>query len=493
MTSRSPNPLLQLLRFGFRSRLEYAQAIATGWNRALAILAVINVVLVGFNATYIHWRSSYLAQIPELVAFYDPVRGISAHPDTQRYLGTVDRLQEVLDAGADLRSPEISERLADLRSQSQQIIIENPFAISGQTEAYGKLQQQIRDRLNQQSSRVAWDEFWSAAYLEQETPDRAFTFFDSKLRPLLAANFTREIGADGGFVDQFSWIDTSFIALFAIDLLLQALYSARNTPDVSLIDALLRRWYDLFLVLPLYRWLRVIPMTVRLQHAGLLDLRRVIAQITYVPAAQLADRLSSFVLVRLINQVKEDIEEGKLVGAIVNPQANYVRVGAADKVERAIDITLQLALVRILPQLQPDVAGLLRYNLHGSIGDSALYRSLSGIPGIAAMPQDAIDSLANTLAQATCQGLAEAYQDEDGRVLFEEFSDNFKRVLRDELRDELVQQDLEQALVEILEEIKLNYVKGVPDRDPEETLSEADRLLMAETLANPAATDSSEL
>jgi len=456
------------------------------------VLAAINFVLVIFNTTYVHWRATYLDRVPQLVSFYDPIRSISAHPTTQRYLASVDRLAEALDRGTDLRDSEIDRRLADLREQSDRLVLENPFAISDRMQEYGKLDRRLRDRLDSPSSRAAWQTFWTVDYLDRETPDAALAWFDAQIRPLLAANFTREIQPDGNFLDYFWRIDASFIIIFAIDILLRAVHNTRTREELNFFDAILRRWYDLLLLSPMYRWLRIVPTLTRLQQAELLDLRRPLAQITHAPAAQAANRLSSFVLLQIVDRTKADIREGKPIDAFIAPQDNYVRIGAADKVDRTIDLALQLALVRILPRLEPDVTRLLQHNLEGTVQESSLYRSLASIPGIQGMPSEAISGVANTLAQATCQGLAEAYQDEDGRLLFETFSENFKQALRDELSNSEVRASLERAMVEILEEIELNYIKGVSQQDPEETLSEVDRIMMAEAAANASIADSDD-
>ncbi|MGD1902535.1 MAG: hypothetical protein ACFB9N_09880 [Geitlerinemataceae cyanobacterium] len=480
MTHRSLPDRTEVLRARLRPKLGYVGALVRGWDRAIALLAALNFVLVVFNTTYIHWRATYLDRVPQLVSFYDPIRSISAHPTTLRYLASVDRLRDALDRGENLRDPAIEQRLENLRAQSEQLVLENPFAISDRMQEHGKLDRRLRDRLYLQSSREAWQTFWTANYLEQETPEAALAWFDAQLRPLLAANFTREIQPNGDFLDYFWRIDISFMWIFAVDILLRAIHITRTREELNFFDALLRRWYDLLLICPVYRWLRIVPTLARLQQANLVDFRRAVAQITHAPAAQLANRVSSFALLQIVDRTKEDIRAGKPIDAFIAPQDNYVRIGAADKVDRTIDLALQLALVRILPRLEPDITSLLKHNLEGTVQESGLYRSVANIPGMQGMPSEAIAGFATTLAQATCQGLADAYQDEDGRVLFETFSENFKEALRDELRDERVRAELEQAMVEILEEIELNYIKGVSEQDPEETLSEVDRIMMAE-------------
>ncbi|MGB3636596.1 MAG: hypothetical protein WBA39_03255, partial [Rivularia sp. (in: cyanobacteria)] len=62
------------------------------WKNFIAVVAVINLVLVLFNFSYIPLRDVYLKHIPAITA-YDSVKSIEPHPVTQRYLNTVDILE----------------------------------------------------------------------------------------------------------------------------------------------------------------------------------------------------------------------------------------------------------------------------------------------------------------------------------------------------------------------------------------------------------------
>ena len=61
------------------------------------------------------------------------------------------------------------------------------------------------------------------------------------------------------------------------------------------------------MLIPFWRWLRVIPVTVRLHKSGLFNLERILAQITHEPAAYISHRASTFLIVRLLNQSQDTI------------------------------------------------------------------------------------------------------------------------------------------------------------------------------------------
>ena len=65
------------------------------WSNLIAVIAVINLVLVLFDFSYIPLRDIYLKHIP-VITVYDAVKSIAPHPVTQRYLNTVDLLEKHL-------------------------------------------------------------------------------------------------------------------------------------------------------------------------------------------------------------------------------------------------------------------------------------------------------------------------------------------------------------------------------------------------------------
>jgi hypothetical protein len=58
-----------------------------------------------------------------------------------------------------------------------------------------------------------------------------------------------------------------FQSVFALDILLRMVRLRRRFPGLSWRDALLRRWIDLPLLLPFWRWLRLVPVVERLSQA----------------------------------------------------------------------------------------------------------------------------------------------------------------------------------------------------------------------------------
>ena len=240
-------------------------------------------------------------------------------------------------------------------------------------------------------------------------------------------------------------------------------------------DAILRYWYDALMLIPVWRWLRILPVTVRIHKSGLFNMERILAQITHEPAAYLSHRASMFLIVRLLNQSQEAINNGAIADFLSSSNEG-VKVGEPDKINAIIDQLIGLTIYKVLPEVQPDLENLLRHSLKGALKESDAYQTIRAIPGIANLPQEAISQLADYLAQATYDVLINSYSDTEGKVIFDRLSDNFSHTLRQQLQDEATQTEIKVLLSDLLEEWKLNYVKTSHQRNPEETLAEATKI-----------------
>lgn len=282
----------------------------------------------------------------------------------------------------------------------------------------------------------------------------------------------------GGF-----WqIDRYFMAFFVLEYLRTTWTLSRQQPTLTWPQAILRRWYNALLLIPFWRWLRVIPAGVHIHRSGLANLEAVITHITHEPIAYLADRVSMFMLVRLVNQTQDAVKQGDAARMLLQSDA-YIHVGGSDTLDAIADRLLQLTLGQVVPQLQPELETLLHQSLANTIKQSDIYKVLGQVPGLSVLPIDITEQLADSLAQSTYQVLVTSYADPTNRQLFEQLTQSFKQVLRQELNDPKTQRELQRLLSDLLEELKLNYIQRSTQRDPEATLHEVNRI--QETLAEP--------
>ena len=450
-------------------------------SRIIALIALINLILVSFNLSYLPLRDIYFSHTPWLTKVYDPVKGVEPHPDTEAYLNTSDRLIAKIEP--DKQTADLDdELLASLRRQSVFLIEENPFLASNKLGTFAKLKHRMEYRLQTRSAKTAFNRFWSREYLTQNDVTQELAFFNDKIKPLLEVNYYRSIDANGMYIDRFWRIDIWFVIFFGIEYLVRTFVVARNRENLSWFDVLLRYWYDALMCLPLWRWLRIIPVTVRLHKSKLFNLEGILTQITHEPAAYISNRASMFLIVRLLNQSQEVIASGAIADVLLSSEG--ITVGEADKIDKIVDRLISLTIFRVLPQVQPDLEDLLRYSLKEALQKSDLYQVVRGIPGFNNLPAEAIEQLADYLAQATYDVLNNSYTDTEGKILFNRLSKNFSRTLARHIQNKATQSEIQSLLSDLLEEWKLNYVKNSQRRDPEQTLAEAEQIQAETILSN---------
>ncbi|MBE9043025.1 hypothetical protein IQ255_01150 [Pleurocapsales cyanobacterium LEGE 10410] len=444
------------------------------WQKLLALIALINLVLVLFNLSYLSLRDFYFNNAPILIRIYDPVKAIEPHPDTEAYLDTVARLQQAI-ARSSLTSDSTEQLLASLRQQSIFLIEENPFTASNKLGTFAKLKHRMEYRLQARSTKEAFNRFWSREYLAQADTARELEFFNQKIEPLLKVNYYRHIDANGIESDRFWRIDLFFVIFFALEYFSRTFQIARNQAKLSWWNAMLRYWYDALMLIFIGRWLRIVPVTVRIHKSGLFNLEEILRQITHEPAAYISQRVSTFLIVRLLNQSQEIISDGTLVNVLLSSNEG-IEVGETDKIDKIIDRLISLTIYHVLPQVQPDLENLLRYSLKGALQESDIYQTVEKIPGFTDIPQETIEQLSDYLARATYDVLLDSYTDAQGKIIFNRFSQNFSDTLKQQIQTKATYNEIANLLSDLLEEWKLNYVKNSRQRNPEQTLAEAEQI-----------------
>ena len=443
------------------------------WEKVSAIVALIGLLFSLFNLTYVPLRDMYFRYLPSIVNVYDPMKGITDHPFTTEYLSLVKQLDQSFSPSNPL-TPKSRELLSSLREKSEEMIENNPFLISQKFSTYARLKRLIREHTGKVDAKVGLFQFWSEDNFQNQGKQE-LTYFQASIAPLLEKNFYRNVDEYGRFEDEFWRIDLIFIGFFAIELTARTTIMSYRMTGINWFDALLRRWYDWLLLIPLWRWLRILPVLIRLHTSKVINLERILSQVTHEPAAYLADRVSQYLLVRLVNQTKNSVVEGDAANLLLNPQP-YLKVSDADKIERLTDRFLALTIYKVLPKVQPDLEALLHYSLRGAFLESDFYQNLQQVPGVENIPNQWLENLSNQLARSSVDVLVSSYEDAEGKELFDRLSSDFKDALKLELQNKETLTEIEKLLGELLEEVKINYIKKSEEADPIKTMDEVETL-----------------
>lgn len=446
-------------------------------ERLITIIILLNFFLVIFDLSYINWRDLYFEKAPQIVQQYDPIKGIKPHRETVRYLAQFQQLKSQIDLTG-IQSPEVEESLAQMRQLSDELIEDNPFAIAQRTGHLENIKNQVRDRVHITSAHQAFDTFWSRAYLNTVGWQQELDFFTNNLQPLIETNYYRSINTQGKFIDRFWLIDLPFISFFALEILIRTFFVSRQRPDLNWLEALLRRWYDLFLLLPFWRWLRVIPLTIRLYQAELLNLEPVRKQIKYDFVTNFAEEMTEIVGVRLIDQMQNSIERGDAAEWLLRTgrYRPYVNINNTNEVQEITARLLRMTIYQVIPKVQTDIESLLHYSIENAIKKTQMYQQIQHLPGMNNIPRQVSAKLANDISQSTYTTLTNMLEDP---VVIEKTShliQNFSTALETEVKKQHNLHELKSLFVDLLEEVKINYVKDIAQGGVEESWEEANKL-----------------
>lgn len=452
----------------------------------MAILAAVNLGLVLFDMTYISLRNFYFYYIPTFTKDYDLVKGIEPQRDTERYLNLVAQLREQLELGVQ-NSETINELLQELRDKSEQIIDENPFEIANKSGSLEKIKNRIRDRVLgiEDSAKESFIEFWSQEYLNQKGWVQELEWFDKKIKPLIATNYYRGIGENGLPTDYFGLLELPFTIIFALEFLARTFVISRRHVGVNWIpDAMLWRWYDIFLLIPFWRWLRVITVTIRLNDSNLLDLEPIRVQSSRGFVASFGQELTEVVLLQTINQFQHSIKSGELAKQIFDAQKReYIDLNDINEIEAIASHLIQVTVCSVLPQLKPDIEAILRYNIESFLQEYPTYQQIKKIPGLGNLAEQLAEQLVTEISNLASEGPQNTYDnikiamaDPVGTKLSNQLVKNFTSILREELQKEHTLEELQSLVVALLEEVKVNYIMNMNQEDLDLIVEESRKL-----------------
>jgi hypothetical protein len=485
----------------------------------MAAIATANYLLVLFDLTYIPLRDFWLqgrvqlfvklGQLveqeippdpiviprPPITAGYDWVKGIEPNRETETYLRQVDRLENQI-VGTPLQSPQITGILANLRRQSEEIIDTNPFQMADKTGTLEKMKNLMRQHVfgtNEGSSKEAFKQFWSVENLSGGRYRQELEFFNRKIRPLLVVNYYRPIGENGEPVNNFGLLDFPFFSIFALEFLGRTWFISRRRTGVSWLDAMTWRWYDVFLLIPLLRWLRIIPVVLRLHQAQLIDLHQIQKQASQGFVAGIAEDVTEVVVVNVLNQVQTSIRNGEIAKLLAQgTQRAYIDLNDINETVEILKLLVNLLVYQVMPAIKPDVEALLQYSIEKAIAQTPGYQGARFLPGAEQLGKNLTKQLVDRLYQTVHEGLKNLTQsDPQFDTLLQRLTENLVKSLGSEVQAQQSIDRLEYLLTALIEEVKINYVQRLSEEDVEAILDQTRALRQAAQVQTPTPLKSS--
>jgi hypothetical protein len=441
----------------------------------IALIALANLGLVCFDSSYIRFRDFYFRYLPQLTQRYDWFKGIEPYRDTDEYLAQVDRLETAISQQG-LSRPQVAQALKNLEERSTSMIQEDPFRVANKSGNLEKLKNRMRRHMNVGSAKDSFRAFWSLQHLNEQNWRTELAFFNRNFRPILSANYFRPIDESGDFVDRFWILDIGFVGLFAADLLLRVMW-IRQRHRTSWKDAVLWRWYDLLLLIPAWRIIRVVPVAIRLHQAGLINLQNIQNQVNRNIAENIAGEVTELVLLQSFNVVQGSIKQGalrqwlKASSSLTNP----VMVDANNIDElRVISRRLVEVIQAVLPKAQPDIEVLVRHVVQQAIAQVPLYQTIQVLPGFEQLADEIAKQVTHQAIQTFSGTLTNAINDEITPTLIQQLSHHFLANLQVELSQKQTFGEIETLLVAWIEDLKLTVLQRFEVQSQQQIIKEAE-------------------
>ena len=470
------------------------------WDRGVALWAGVNLALVLFDITYIPLRTFWLQRnltplpqvplvvpltvLPDITPLYDPVKGIEPHRETQAYLEAFRRLDQAL-----LAEPPANATAALRRRQvdlTEAMINENPFAASGNSGTLEKIKNRLRQRAGEDSAKQAAQRLLSDAWLQQHSWEQERRFWQQQVLPLVATSYWRSIDENGRPSDHFWRLDLLlFQSVFAFDILLRMLRLRRRFPGLSWRDALLRRWIDLPLLLPFWRWMRVVPVVERLSQCGLINVEPLRAAVSRAVVSLLALELFEVLALQLVDGTQSLIRSPQWPSRIRSLRSHQSVSGVDD--QQLLDLIRlwgPMLLGKVTPRLAPELQSLLGH---------ALQQQLREVPGGAIVPVGVsrqlavgvVESLLD-LSRSTAERLAR--NDDRQSELIQQAIDRFWEELAAALEQPGTLERSQDLLCALLQQLKLNYLAQMNRAGIDALMDELDELTVPISPPEPPAT-----
>lgn len=447
------------------------------FDRLIAITATVNFGLVLFDLSYIQWRDLYLRYLPQMTRLYDPIKGIEPHRETENYLMMVNQLEEQVTQNG-IQSKQVETKLEEIRRLSNEIIDSNPFAGVNKSGTLEKIKNRMRDHVSEKSAKQAFAKFWNQAELTQKGWNQEISFFNRRIRPLIAINYYRQIGENGEFVNYFWMLDLPFTIIFAIEIIARSFFVKRRHPEFSWLETILWRWYNLLLLIPFWRWIRVVPVVILLDKSNLINLQTIRTQIHRGVVSNFAEELTEIVVVRVINQVQGAIKRGEVMRWLLKQESfrPYIDINDVNEVEALTTIFVQAIVYQVLPKIQPEIIAILRHSIDSALTQTPIYRNMQMLPGLGQMQSQLSEQIATQIATNLYNAIASAVEDPVSAKLSNQLMQRFTDTLGNEMQQKHVTSEVQKLLCDFLEEVKLNYVQRFSPEDLEQILEQTRKM-----------------
>ena len=188
--------------------------------------------------------------------------------------------------------------------------------------------------------------------------------------------------------------------------------------------------------------------------------------------------MTEIVGVRLIDQMQDSIERGDAAEWLLRTgrYQPYININNTNEVQEIANRLLRMTIYQVIPKVQTEIESLLHYSIENAIKKTQMYQQIQHLPGMDTLPRQVSSKLANDISQSTYTTLTNLLEDP---IVIEKSShliQNFSIALETEVKKQHNLQALKSLFVDLLEEVKINYVKDIAQGGVERSWEEANQL-----------------
>lgn len=475
------------------------------WQRFVALWAALNLLWVAVDLTYVPLRTFWLQRtlhpvpllpvalplplVPDITPWMDPLKGIEPHRETEMFIAeflTLDGLMQGQQAGRPLTIPQ-QQALKRQVALTHQLIDTDPFQATVGSGTLEKIKNRLRQRAGRDSAKEAVSALLAPQWLQSHPWKGESRFWRSQVLPFAAQNYWRSVDENGRPTDHAWRYDlVIFQSVFLLDVLFRTIRLRRKLPALRWRDAVLRRWMDLPLFLPFWRWLRVVPVMERLHGVGLVNLEPLRAVISRGVVALLALELFEVLALQILDVVQQQVRSRRWPMRLRGLRSHQTVMEPEEReIVELMRLWAPLLLVQVAPRLAPELQGVLGHALQQSLQRTFVPSPLRQLQPLLDVEQGFSRQVAQGMVESLLdlsRGAGErlGQRDDEQLRLMQHFIDRFWEELALALENGPVLERSQELVCAALERLKRTYLTQISRSGIEGLIDELDLLMNQE-------------
>jgi hypothetical protein len=205
---------------------------------------------------------------------------------------------------------------------------------------------------------------------------------------------------------------------------------------------------------------------IRLNQAQLISLEGIKKQASKGFVNTIADELTEVVVTHVIDRLQDSIRQGEITDFIVNQSLKpYVDLNNTNETAEITKLIANICVHKILPQIRPDVEAILQYSIEKALKQTPGYQGIQLLPGLGSLQANLTEQIVKRVYQSVTDFLTSILEkDQIFEELLEKLIFKLNQSIAQEIQDKQSLAKIESLLVELLQEIKINYVEPISEK-----------------------------